>query len=351
MQSNRQFRIPRPQSLRVGVEGRLTVTQRQSMVAPQTQEIGWMRVVPCFALGFALAAATAAAGCSDNLGTCDMAAMAAATQVVYAADGTPYYAGQGLVQFGCADGVCHSALAEKGSRKGAPHGLNFDVRPLSAGSTADNISALRDGLSEVHDEAGSMWGEISDGAMPPGEAGKRSDQNWKRADGTAAGLPGLSTDVGKATVRNWLACGAPVVAGVTGAPADAMSLGTVMEPLKAMSTPGGGAPTFDAVFDAVFSQCGACHSANGPYMALGLDLSTKAKAYESLVGKMPTTSGGGMCGSQPNKLIEVGKCKESLVYMKLGANPPCGARMPPTGPLGDAAIQMLCDWIDAGAKM
>ena len=105
-----------------------------------------MRVVPCC---FALVAATLA-GCSEDLGTCQMDA---ATQVVYASDGTPYYAGQGLVQYGCASGVCHSVYAEKDSRRGAPFDLNFDLGPLSSSSTSSNISALRDGLAKVHDRS------------------------------------------------------------------------------------------------------------------------------------------------------------------------------------------------------
>lgn len=302
-----------------------------------------MRVVPCFAL-----VAATVAGCGQDLGTCNMKA---ATQVVYASDGTPYYAGQGLVDFSCAEGVCHSSLAEHGSRKGAPYGLNFDVRPLSSQSTPDNVRALRDGLANVRDEADDMWGEIAEGSMPPGEAGKRADQHWKRADGKAAGLPGLSTDVGKATVRNWLACGAPVISGVTGASAEAESFGTVMDPLDVSSSEPGGTPSFATVFDTVFSQCNVCHMSSGPYASLGLDMSSMDAAYRTLIDKMPAEGGEAKCGDFQGKIIEPGDCQGSLIYLKLSADPPCGARMPLGTALSDSALQALCDWIDAGAEM
>jgi mono/diheme cytochrome c family protein len=350
MQSIRRFRMLVQRGSRAASPARrLTRAQAQSMVAPQTQEIGWMRVDPRFAFVVA-----AIAGCADDLGTCDMTA---ATTVVYAPDGTPYYAGQALVQVDCASGVCHSAQAVGSGRIGAPHGLNFDVQPLGAGVDNSIIGALRDGVSSVRDEAGAMWSEIAGGTMPPGKAGlrqdpdgKRNDEKFKRADGMLAGLPGLNTETGKATVRNWLACGAPIVSGVTGAPAEAMSLGEVKEPLKAMSTPDGTAPTFDTVFDAVFSQCAACHSPTGPYKdMLSIDLSSKANALGTLVSKM--ASANSACKTSSKKLIEPGKCKESLLYEKLSPEASCGQRMPLGAPLSDSALKTLCDWIDAGAKM
>jgi hypothetical protein len=296
-----------------------------------------MRVVPCFVV---LAAVTA--GCGEDLGTCDMNA---ATQVVYAADGTPYYAGQGLVQSSCADGVCHSSAAVNDSRKGAPHGLNFDLHPLTAQSTAANISSLKDGVAKVRDDASDLYGEISGGTMPPGDAGKRPDVAWKLANGTSANLPGIGSDVGKATVRNWLACGAPVVSGVTGAPADAaqISSSTLVPGLDT----GPVGSTFKDVYAAVLAPCAqACHKAGGAYP--GLDLSTQAIAGAALVGKSP---GAGACSGK-GQFVTAGNCETSLLYNKLSsATPLCGAQMPLGGtPLSKSALDSLCTWIKAGAK-
>lgn len=300
-----------------------------------------MRVVPCFAL-----VAVTVAGCAEDLGTCQMNA---ATQVVYASNGTPYYAGQALIQASCADGVCHSAYAQNASRKGAPHGLNFDVAPLTSASTPENISALRDGISHVRDHAGSLWGEISADTMPPGEAGNRGDMQWTALDreGKAQVTPltNIKQDVSKSTVRNWLACGAPLVAGVTGAVPEAESLGDIVAPLET-----GGGATFEGVYSRVLSTCRACH--DGKTIDVGLDFSTATAAFSSLVSKSPYAGGApGQCGAATQKLVEPGNCEQSLLYLKLRPNPPCGDRMPIGVPLPDADVQLLCDWIKAGATM
>jgi uncharacterized membrane protein len=300
-----------------------------------------MRVVPCFAL-----VAVAVAGCAEDLGTCQMNA---ATQVVYAGNGTPYYAGQALVQASCAEGVCHSAYAANASRKGAPFGLNFDVAPLSSASTPANVSALRDGISHVRDHASSLWGEIAAGTMPPGEAGNRGEQQWKAldADGNAQVTPltNITSDVAKSTVRNWLACGAPLVAGVSATP-DAMALGEIVAPLENMSTDG---PTFENVYNTVLSSCKTCHPGA---IKVDIDFTSLTTAFNTLVGKAAFAGGApGMCGAVTQKLVTPGNCQESLLYLKLRANPPCGDQMPLGPPLPDASIQLLCDWIDAGATM
>ena len=299
-----------------------------------------MRVVPCFAL-----VAVTVAGCAEDLGTCQMNA---ATQVVYASNGTPYYAGQALVQASCADGVCHSAYAENANRKGAPHGLNFDVAPLTSASSPANVSALRDGISHVREQAGSLWGEIAAETMPPGEAGSRGDQEWEALD--SAGKPqvtpltNIKSDVAKSTVRNWLACGAPLVAGVTGAGADAESLGDLVAPLET-----GGGATFEAVYNRVLSSCKTCH--NPTTIMVGLDFTSTTTAFSTLVDKPAFAGPPGVCGSATQKLVTPGNCQESLLYLKLRPSPPCGDQMPLGPPLPDADVQLVCDWIDAGATM
>jgi hypothetical protein len=301
-----------------------------------------MRVVPCCVL----AAVTISAGCTD-LGTCQMDA---AKTVVYAGDGTPYYAGQALVQSSCAEGVCHSVYAQNANRNGVPFGLNFDVAPLSASSEEASIAALREGITQVRDHATGLWGEVEAGTMPPGELGMRPDRVWniKDASGNAVASPlkNIHSDQEKATVRNWLSCGAPVVAGVTGAEGKVGGLGDVVAPLENMSTD---APTFDMVYASVFQTCTGCH--NPTVVKLGLDFTSAQTAFATLVDQAPFAGGGeGKCGSVTQKLVTPGKCQESLVYLKLTATPPCGDRMPPGQTVSDASMKLLCDWIDAGAK-
>jgi hypothetical protein len=270
--------------------------------------------------------------------------MASATAVVYSDNGTPYYAGQGLVQMSCANGVCHSSTATHDSRRGAPHGLDFDLQPLFQGATPDNVAVLKRGVDKVREEADDIYGQLMSGAMPPGAAGQRPTPTWTYADGTAASdLPAISTDVGKATVRAWLACGAPVIAGTTGAPADAATIGAVLPPRTNMMPVGN---TFESVYNNVLKSCGqSCH-APPPTGLDPLDLSSQSVAYNALVNK----DGAGACAGK-GKLVVPGSCKTSLLWIKLQPNPVCGAQMPlGMAPVSQAALDAVCAWIDAGAK-
>jgi hypothetical protein len=282
--------------------------------------------------------ATVLIGCGPDLGQCDLPA---AKTVVYSPQGTPYYAGQALVQQSCTG--CHGSASTEAVRKGAPHGLNFNVGGLSAVSTPADVASARESLGKIKDEADEMYGQIESGNMPPpSPAGDSPAQAWKLADGTNANLPDVRTDVGKSTVRNWLSCGAPVVAGATGAVADASTIGDVLPPGKATAVDA----TFTSVFTGVLSgSCGGCH--NTAAAMAGLDLSTPAIAYAALVNKDASASSA--CAGK-GKLIVPGNCESSILYSKLSATPVCGSPMPLGGePIGAAARDALCSWIKAGA--
>ncbi|MEY4575961.1 MAG: hypothetical protein RL701_664 [Pseudomonadota bacterium] len=295
-----------------------------------------MRVAFCV---FVTAAAMLSS-CSTDLGTCNMPA---AKTVVYTGDGTPYYAGQALVEYSCAHGVCHSASATNDFRKGAPHGLDFDLSPLTLQSTAGNIEALRNGIAKVRDDGGEIHGEINGGTMPPGPAGARLLPAWKLADGRDANLPVVGSDVGVSTVRNWLACGAPLVSGV----------GTAAEVPAALTISGGDvvpardggaiAATFDALYTQVISpKCATCHSPTGSWPSF--DLSTADLAFANTVNKPGTA----ICTT--GNLITPGSVEKSLLYQKLTPQTSCGTQMPFMGPyLAEDALKPLREWIVAGA--
>jgi uncharacterized membrane protein len=283
--------------------------------------------------------ATVLIGCGPDLGQCEPGA---AKTVVYSPQGTPYYAGQAIIQQSCTG--CHGSGSTEAVRKGAPHGLNFNVGGLSAMSTPADVASARESLSKIKDEADEMYGQIESGNMPPpSPAGDSSAQVWKFADGSDANLPDVRSDVGKSTVRNWLSCGAPVVAGATGAVADASTIGDVLPPGKATAVEA----TFDSVFTGVLSAgCGGCH--NTASAMAGLDLSTPAIAYAALVNKDASASSA--CAGK-GKLVVPGNCESSVLYSKLLPAPVCGSTMPLGMPaLGDAQRSGLCDWIKAGAK-
>ena len=299
----------------------------------------WLSWVVLFAVGIA--------GCETDLGACDMNA-ATEGGLVYGADGTPYYAGQALVQTACANGVCHSAGAVGDGRVGAPHYLNFDVGVLNSASTPQNIGQLRAGVTTVRDEAGEMYEQLSDDLMPPGKAGERVAPAWKNADGSAASLPDIRTPGGKSTVRNWLACNAPIVAGVTGAPADAMQLGAIKTALDITPSEA----TFTSVYSGVLMvACATCHNGKAPYNAqTPLDFSTEAKAFATLVGPDTSTTSMTNCVGK-GKLVTPNNCDTSVLYQKLEAPPvSCGSPMP-FGSMGTQTQRdLVCNWIKAGAK-
>jgi hypothetical protein len=288
--------------------------------------------------------------CGPDLGTCDLKA---ATTVVFL-DGTPYVEGQALMYQSCAGSTCHASGAVGGGRVGAPHGLNFDVQPLTKSATDADLSVLRSGINEVRNEADELWAVIDSGKMPPGKAGDRPDLAWysDAAGTTPAMLTGLDLAEARDNIRNWLACQAPIVAATTDSPlaqkAKGMLLGAVMDP--GMSTIGG---TFQSVYDNLLTTCTVCHGATPAYKYLGLDFSTKDAAFASLVGKDAFAGADAKCGGR-GKLVAPGNCQMSLLYQKLslkkGAAELCGDPMPLNGATVSAASQKaVCDWIMAGA--
>ncbi|HKP58080.1 MAG TPA: hypothetical protein VJV78_15215 [Polyangiales bacterium] len=275
--------------------------------------------------------------------------MNAAITTVYL-EGTPYVEGQALVFQSCAGSQCHAVAATGTARTGAPHGLNFDVSPITKTSTQTSVDQLNAGISEVRDEAETLWRVIDNGSMPPGKAGERGDLHWTDKTGTMdVMLTGLDLAEARDKVRNWLACAAPIVAATSDAPlkSSVMGLGAIADP----GTPPASAPTWSSVYANVLAGCTSCHSAMSPYPNQKLDLSNPDTAYMQLVD-MPTFSGSGaLCGGRT--LVKKSDCANSVLWQKLvpmGMTPPCGAPMPLVGDrISDANRKAVCDWINAGA--
>ncbi|HMJ15511.1 MAG TPA: hypothetical protein VK524_29045 [Polyangiaceae bacterium] len=255
----------------------------------------------------AIVCAPALASCGTDIGECDMNALGGSTVQGQLAPHT----GQELVNNSCAGGTCHSSSAKGPARNGAPAELDFDVVPAD-NSPAEVARALSGG-SNVHDEAEEMWELIDSGQMPP--------------EGKRAAL--ASND--KETIRNWLACGAEVVAA----------------PKVSVSVPADLTGIHGALSGLV---CKSCHS-NGPDNNF---LSGDACAmYSALVGK--TSSSSGACGTAKLPLVTAGKPDESLFLQKLSASPApaCGSTMPlaspPLGGTDPALVASIRTWILEGA--
>jgi len=146
---------------------------------------------------------SAGAACiPPQTGECDESA---ARSVVYADDalGQPAYAGQALINRSCGAGAfCHSEGAS--DRLGAPFGMDFD---LSLASDAESSERLRRAQAEVHRLGRWVLLEVQQETMPPGEVGA----GVEAAGPQYRDLPALHSPEGEETLRNWLACGSPVV--------------------------------------------------------------------------------------------------------------------------------------------
>jgi hypothetical protein len=265
-----------------------------------------MRVV----IAGASACLLASCGGAD-LGQCDMNALATAG----APAGAPF-AGQVVINTSCSGGRCHSATAKNAQRTGAPAGLNFDL--VQAGATDDEKKKVDKGSVVVHDWTDSMWEEINEGEMPPSPP---------------AGSGKLSA-ADKETVRNWMACGAPV----NNAPAAA-----------------GSGTDWTSIFNDLNPNCVACHApasaAAGGGFALGA-MGDACGAYANIVGK---PASGTSCAMSGMTLVVPSNPDGSLLIRKLtDPTPPCGSHMPltsemPLAATNPALVMRLRDWIMAGA--
>jgi hypothetical protein len=259
-----------------------------------------------------------AAGCGNSLGDCDHAA---AEELVYSSNGMVATKGQALIHDSCGNSAfCHSSAATGDARYGAPAGMNFDMLPAPTG------------WPELVDRREHGWDLIESGDMPPGEAGEKvlGDSGWT-FDVTHTDpelkLQPLSTKEGKGAVRNWLACGAPLVS-------------QTKTPQWAQAVPEANKPRdFDAIYKTIIAHScalGGCHNESA---AGQLSMSDVCTAYQGLLTAGPCSMSRVRPGD-PN----------SLLLDKLSSDMPvCGGRMPPTGPLPDADVAAIRAWVVGGA--
>jgi hypothetical protein len=159
-----------------------------------------------------------------------------------------------------------------------------------------------------------MWELIDSGEMPPPRPEGGGEMN--AAD--------------KETVRNWLACGAPVIA-----------------------TPPSGqhGDAFSMIYASISSMgCQGCHQ---PGLSMGSFLPTVGDvctAYDNLVGGMAS---GPKCGTSGLVLVQPSMPEESLLLDKLKGTQTCGDSMPmgelPLVMTNPALVQMIEAWIAGGA--
>jgi len=260
------------------------------------------------------ALALLAAACGTDLGECDEALLGGDEALLIP------HAGQLVVQQNCAAARCHTADARGELRSGAPAELDFDVVPRDD-SVAEKVK-VREGHERVQDYREAMWSEIDSGDMPPPPP---------------AGGGELDAD-DKETVRNWLACGAPVIA----AP-----------PPESEET------DWSNIYADLIGDCVGCHAGTTAILVGGnFELGVADDPCAAHGRVVSAAASGTECGGSELTLVVPGEPEMSLLVRKLTDEvPPCGSFMPympePSGrPLAATKPQLverLRSWIADGA--
>jgi mono/diheme cytochrome c family protein len=307
-------------------------------------------------LGSTLAAAMHLLGCSEDVGTCEDRNEGRDTVLV---GSSVQYAGQAIMNQSCANNGCHSSTAKGPARSGAPANLDFDLRPAKAGDESENgdgdvvaeisekeLEGLRKRQHRVVDLRNDIWDQVKKDLMPP-DGMFAPLRELKRvfttdeADDVCTGkdmFSPITDSETKEVLRNWLACGAPIVETNTEL-VQARTPGTVgyQYPMCEATAEGN---TLAAVQTRIFDEyCAGCHPGTND-----LDLSSVAASYAALVD-----DDGDACNGKP--FVTKGDPENSYIYEIVAEEEPgCHAQMPLTGdPLTAEELKLISDWIEEGA--
>lgn len=288
-----------------------------------------------------LVVAVALAGCSADVGKCDIER---AVNIVFVAPegawrpGQAMYEGQAYLATECA--TCHSHGATGTARGGAPVGLDFELGPLAHPPSANAVEDLSRRRMRVLQVAPLIVDSLRQSAMPPLGSSPRATLVT-----ASAPHPPLAGSDRTEVLRNWLACGAPMVVsstapGGTRAPADRCGVipevGYCVTGLAPSSPP---QPTWEWVRDGLLRSdlCLRCHDGTqqGPQLSF----------EDELAGLMEPLTAGPCVGRTP---VIVGDPEGSLLLAKLEGRAECGAAaMPPSNGawVGDDVQRALQTWI------
>jgi hypothetical protein len=256
------------------------------------------------------------ASCGPELGECDRTMLGGSETGTLAP-----HTGQVLLRDSCAAGLCHTESAKGESRKGAPAELDFGVVPAS--DSEEDLAVARRGAGVVWNYLDSIWAEVEAGTMPPAKP---------------AGAGALAPSQ-KEILRNWLACGAPVVEA----------------PVMAAA----GADPWTKIYTELIGNCAGCHSPSAAASAgggfelgvAGMEPAAICDAYNNVVGVATIASGA--CSGK--LIVSASKPDESVLLSKLtGGVNLCGSLMPIPTPTPFAMshaelVDDLREWIMSGA--
>ncbi|MET0341302.1 MAG: hypothetical protein ABW252_09875 [Polyangiales bacterium] len=305
-------------------------------------------------------------GCGEDLGACDTTTKGRDTVLV---GSVVQYGGQAILNSACANGTCHSSSATGASRFGAPAYLDFDLTPVDESEargedendrgdaivrlTNKQMVELRSRQALVLSERNTIWQQLRDGLMPPrgafaayrelksifdsseSEPCTKSKRYGNTSDGNA-----------QEVLRNWLACGAPIVevnASVVQKNAAIGETGFQYPMCGGGDSVDDGEPgiivSLETLLDTgPLGYCTSCHPTASPP-----DLKTVAGAAMSI------DSDEVVCNGKP--LVTKGNPEQSFLYDVLSKDTPgCNVRRMPIGAkLPADQLRLVRDWIAAGA--
>lgn len=313
----------------------------------------------------------ATAGCLPDLGECDEVEARTPwfrTSNDPVLDGRPLYGGQAMMQVNCSSNgaFCHSSTAV--TVYGAPGGLDFNVAiacPDPRDCDPDDIARLSGAQRDVYDYRQHVLREVQSGDMPPGRQGRlvvEATESYRAGPNPGSmPLPAIDSREGEDLLRNWLACGSPVVERIlpeteSRTPGDNCTSDATAVVGDCIVRSGSGEvvpePTFGSIYSLVLQpQCGAsCHSdvLQDQLDESRLDLRDRATAYDELVTN--PDSEGSECEGMGHRQIVPGDPEASLLIQKLRGTMDCGDQMPiGVDPLPLDVIAAIEEWIRNGA--
>lgn len=315
--------------------------------------------------GALAALALAITGCTGSVGPCDDPRNGQDTVL---SGGVVQYGGQAILNSACATG-CHASTAKGAARNGAPVGLDFDLHPLGeedsnqtlvrGGATvlafdAEKLAGLRSRQRSVFEHRERIWQQVREEQMPPD--GKFAPFRilrsiLKTAEATPctpyARLAPITEKASMDVLRQWLACGAPVVEANGPSVSQAGVFGTTGSQYQSCESEGDGGDagvvTLETVQAQVFdTACAACH----PALNAGrfkIDLTDAIKSYATLVEDTAD-----QCEGKP--YVMPGAPEQSFLYEIVAEeDPTCSQRMPQGGTLKTSQIELIRKWIAGGA--
>lgn len=304
------------------------------------------------------------AGCGPELGSCDPNE---ARRLVYDIAGTPAFEGQAMMIQSCGFGAfCHSTEIVIENRRGVPTGLEYDLRLASFTDMTEPEATerLRTAQRRAFEDRHSIWDQVQSGLMPvPGDvaaeilAAAPVYTRLNAATGRTSPSPGIDTPEGQDALRNWLACGLPVVErtitpndDVDPIPEVGWIVATEMvTPLE---------PNWTSIFTLMIEpRCNQapCHgSAAAGELRLAAqegEGDPEAFALATLIAGRGSDEGEGNCGPNGTPYIVPMDPAGSLFVEKLLINPSCGERMPIGGaPIGEESLEAIQQWVMDGAN-